>query len=924
MSEMKNLKLIIYTLLLTINSLFAQTGSLKGTIKDAKNNEAAIGATIMIKGTTTGTTTDVNGNFELKKLAAGLYNINISYVGYVAKSLENIRIEADKETVISTGLDEDNKTLDQVVVRAQRTSNTEVAVISELRQVNQIAVGISAQQIIKTQDRDASAVVRRVSGVSVFDDRFVIIRGLNERYNTVMLNDIITPSTEVDVKSFSFDLIPSTAIDRMLVYKSATADLPADMGGGAIKIYTKTVPDGNHISAGFTVGYRQNTSFETALSHQGGNTDALGFDDGTRAFPQTFPSRNKVISNAASSGIINKFKALPDYYSVNNQSITPDYRGNVNYSHRWFLGDRELTNISYINYGISNLKLNTIQNRYNFVAGRTETFNDENLQTNVRLGAMSNWALIWSPKTKFEFRNIFNQLANKETVQRSGQNFENNLDVNNQAFRFEQRSIYSGQLSGSHEISEKAKLRWIGALGYTYRQEPDFRRFTSSRESGTNNPFIINLQQFESPTLQQAARFYSVMDEIVPTVSLNYDLILGKKNTDNDDLNKKLKLGIYTEAKNRLFEARWFGIVNPNRVSNETLALEPAKFFDENNLAPSKVYYSEGTNFDDSYAAQNLMAAGFAQFLLPVNERFTANFGLRNEYNRQQLQSRKRGSGAAIDVDNLTVNLLPSANFTYKFSEKNVLRAAYSQTLNRPEFRELAPFTYYDFNFDVARRGNENLKSASIQNLDLRYDFYPSKSEIISLGVFNKQFKNPIEAALFYNGSTVAFTVENADKAYSRGIELEVRKNITSQFTALFNASYITSNVKVGGINDQNRYLQGQSPYLLNTGLFYQSEKKGFQANVLYNVIGPRIFVIGDNVLSANVFEMPRNVIDFNITKTLNKKMDLKFSVQDLLNQPYKLVQDTDRNNKISDTDGIFQSYRRGSNVSLTLNYRIK
>jgi outer membrane receptor for ferrienterochelin and colicin len=190
------------------------------------------------------------------------------------------------------------------------------------------------------------------------------------------------------------------------------------------------------------------------------------------------------------------------------------------------------------------------------------------------------------------------------------------------------------------------------------------------------------------------------------------------------------------------------------------------------------------------------------------------------------------------------------------------------------------------------------------------------------LGFFNKQFINPIEAALFYNGSTVAFTVENSKSAYSRGVELEIRKELGNKFVALFNATFISSNVKVGGINEQNRYLQGQSPYLANVGLFYADDKKGLQANILYNVIGPRIFVIGDNVLSANVFEVPRNVIDLNITKTISKHLEAKISIQDLLNQPFKLMQDTDRNNKISSGDGIYQSFRRGTYSTLGFNYK--
>jgi hypothetical protein len=275
-----------------------------------------------------------------------------------------------------------------------------------------------------------------------------------------------------------------------------------------------------------------------------------------------------------------------------------------------------------------------------FDGSKATEFFDQAYANNVRLGAMTNWALILNPKNKIELRNLFNQMASKETVTRNGNLLENNLEIFNQSFRYEQKSIFSSQLNGTHELSEKAKLRWIGALGYTIRKEPDFRRFTSSRDIGSSNPFKMDLQQFESPTLQQAARFYSNMDEYVITGSVNYDVILGRK-ADNEAMNKVLKTGIYTEYKDRYFKARWFGVVNPNRVTNELLSLEPNSFFDNENLRSSRVYYSEGTNFDDRYTAQNFLTAGFASLYMPINEKFNATFGIREEYNKQMLQSRE-------------------------------------------------------------------------------------------------------------------------------------------------------------------------------------------------------------------------------------------------------------------------------------------
>ncbi len=897
-----------------------QTGSIIGQVKDAKTKDAMIGATIMIDGTSTGSTTDFDGNFEIVAVPAGIHKVIISSIGYAEVIIEHVRVESDKETVINTTMEEEHHVLETVEVKASRKTDTDVSVVTEVKQLANIAVGVSSQQITKTQDRDASQVVRRVPGVSIFDDRFIVIRGLNERYNTVLLNDIITPSTEVDVKSFSFDLIPSTAIDRMLVYKSPSADLPGDVAGGAIKIYTKTIPDGNAISAGINIGYRSNATGNTVTDYKGSGADIIGFGSGYRSLPASFPTTKNVINNAGTDAMIQNFRNLNPYYTAFSKTVTPDIRANFNFSRRFFIGKKELTNISYITYSNVNTNTQMVQNRFLFDQSIASTFYDNNYSNNIRLGAMTNWSLIINPKNKIEFRNIFNQLATKETVIRSGFLFENALELANQSFRYEQKSILSSQLNGTHELSSRTRLKWIGGFGYTKRTEPDFRRFTSSRAQGSEDAFRIDLQQFESPTLQQAARFYSKMDEFVFTGTVNMEQVIGTKHEESEK-NKTLKYGVYSEYKDRSFSARWFGIVNPNRISPTILTEAPDQFFSADNLSPTRVFYSEGTNYDDTYYAQNMLNAGYVSYYMPFSDKFNATFGIRGEYNIQSLQSRERGGGQKVEVNNPIFSPLPSVNATYKVNEKNLVRFGYGSTVNRPEFRELAPFTYYDFIFDVSRRGNKNIKVANIHNFDVRYDFYPSKGELITIGAFYKKFVNPIEAAIFYNGSTVAFTVANSESAVSSGIELEIRKNLNKNFMFLFNASLINSNVKVSGLSDYSRFLQGQSPYLINAGLFYSLPDVGFSANVLYNVVGKRIYVIGDNVLSSNVYEMPRNVIDMNVAKTFGK-IELKAGVQDLLNQPFRLIQDTDRNNKITDSDGVFQKFNRGSNYYFAVNYK--
>jgi TonB-dependent receptor len=926
------------TLLVLHCSVFAQSGSLKGTIKDAKNNEAIIGATIQIVGANPviGSVTDVEGNFEIGKVPAGVHQLQISYISYATKTIDNVRVEAGKTTLINSALAEDNKTLAEVVVKGQRGTNTEVAVITEIKQIEQVAVGISAQQISRSQDRDASQVIRRVPGVSIQDDRFIIVRGLNERYNTVMLNDVITPSTEVDIKAFSFDLIPSSAIDRMLIFKSGAAELPGDFGGGIIKIYTKTIPDANSFYAGFSTSYRANTTFQNLNSYQGGKTDWLGFDDGTRRLPANFPSQRRInVFGASSEPVINKFKSLSPYFDLNQKAVSPDLRAQLGFSRRFYIGSKELTNFTNINYTNTHTFSNVEQYRYfaaNTTTGKSDiqyAFNDQLLTENTRLGILSNWALILNPRTKIEFRNLFNQLGTKETTLRSGYN-DNNLELNNYAFRYEQKSIYTGQLNGTHELNAQSRLRWTGGFGYTNRQEPDYRRFTSSRPQGSSEPFRIDVPQQPSPTFQNAARFYSNLTEYVTTGRFDYEYKKAAPADTDDKHILKLRAGAYAEYKDRAFKARYFGIVNPNNVSAEILSQSPSQFFRTSNLSPNGLYYNEGTNTQDHYDAQNMLVSGYVGAYIPLSDRFNATVGFRGEYNRQQLQSVVNGV-QPIKVDNPIFSPLPSLNASYNLSDKSLFRLAYSMSVNRPEFRELAQFAYYDFNYDVSRVGNPNLKIAKIHNADVRYEFYPGEGELISVAGFYKYFINPIEAKINYSGSGVSYTVDNANNAYSMGVELEARKSLRGvsgsgfldNVTVLLNAALIKSSVINSFVGQENnRSLQGQSPYLVNAGIYYTDPKQGWQVNLLYNVIGRRIFAVGDRSVQPTIYEMPRNVIDLTVTKKIGNHIEARVGIQDLLNQPFRLIQDSNLDKKITASDDVYQRFRRGSYSTVGITYK--
>jgi outer membrane receptor for ferrienterochelin and colicin len=933
--------------LLSIFSAFAQNGVVRGTIKDAKSKEAVIGASVLLDGTQLGAATDVDGNFSINKVPAGIYTLKITYVSYKTKEIKSVRIENDNSTVVETEIEEDSQTLQTVVVRGSKQTNTEIAVLTEIKQIKPIAVGISAQQISKSQDRDAASAIRRVAGVSLFDDRFVMVRGLSQRYNSVLINDLITPSTEVDVRSFSFDLLPSNIIDRMIVYKSGAAELPGDFAGGVVKIFTKKKPDQNFTSASMSVGYRANTTFQNVQSHTRGGLSGLGLWNASSMIPTSFPENAQTFNSFSPLQRASYANLLPNTWALNNISIMPDLRLGLNLGRLFDAGDVRISNLTSINYSntnqFANAQLSLYQNGLT-ANDLAERYEDKLYTNNTRLGVLHNWTFRFSPVFTLEFKNLFNQMGSTETNVREGQSVANVLqDVRSISQRFENRSIATSQVSGKHLLSDVSELNWIAGFGFTGRWEPDWKRVRYIRPTGLNDeqgrPVAFQVSNPIDPTPTESGRFYSTLHEYVYTLATNYER---KLNNPEDRTPSVIKGGVYLERKDRDFAARFYGYNNiGNTAARTSLPIDQLYTPSTVTGQPGGFTIKDGTRSIDSYNASNTMIAGYVSTELALNTKTLLTVGFRGEYNDQRLE-----------LANKVFSPLPSVNFSYKLNDKHNLRFAYSYTINRPEFREIAPFSYFDFNYNADVRGNIALKTATIQNLDTKWEFYPSDNEMISLTGFYKYFTNPIENFLLPTGNGLAYTFINAKNATSYGAEIELRKGFSKsssrflqRLQVVANASLIASRIDLGdkllapdlsgatqeyelkGVTDSKRPMMNQSPYLVNMGLYYDN-RGGFQANVLYNVFGPRIFAVG-NLENPTVYEMPRNVVDVNFSKAINKKLEVRLSIQDLLNQPIRLSQDFNRDAKIgsdvtsktANADQDIRTFRRGTYSTLSFIY---
>lgn len=940
--------ILFFCLLSLATFSFAQNGSISGIVTDATTGETVVGANVVIQGTAVGSATDIDGKFNIPNVKPGNYSLTITFITYKPHNIPDILVESGKVSTIQVQMHEDVSELKEVVITGTREINNDVSLISAIKESKLVVSGISAQQIAKLPDNDAAQVMKRVPGITIVDSRFVMVRGVPERYNQVMINNAIAPSTEIDRRSFSFDLIPAGALDQLLIYKSGSADLPGDFAGGVIQMFTKQASEEEFTSVGISLGYRANTTFSDFGQSNKGSTEFLGFDNGYHNLPSDFPSKEALRSTGPVTAVRSQAGlALSNDFEYNTRKAPFDYGFNFGIGRNFNIGKVEARNLTTLNYSTSFQSYQADFNRYN--AYRTEPnatpvyqfkYKDNTSSEESKINLVHNWIFNFGQNNKIEFKNLFVQIGENQTVQRNGENLVERpgQDLRGYSYRYLARSIYSGQLQTTLKSADEANTYTILFAGnYIKRNEPDYRRFRQYRIQESEDPFETILPPSSSPT--DAGRFYSSLEDLGLSHAFNFERKLG------DPTSKRtatIKAGYYAEQKTRDFSARYITYVYPgffDAQRGQELARLPLNqlFSQESMFTPERNGFSvqEGSRPTDEYRGESLYTSGYVSGSVPLGK-FDLSGGFRLEHNIQKLTT-KDGDGADVEVKNPVTSPLPFVNLAFNISDRSLVRTAYSRTVNRPEFRELAPFTYYQFELDANASGNPDLETATIDNIDLRWEMYPNKGEVVSLGGFYKKFKNPIEVVLVNTGGLGQnFSYQNAPEAYSFGAELELRKSLASlsvhkffhNTTVNLNASWIRSQVDFKGVEgsefqqSQKRVMQGQSPYVINAGIFYSDVESGFSANVGYNIFGKRITAVGSVVLPT-WWELPRQSLDVQLAKEFGN-FEIKLNVSNLLNAKYRIYQDDNSDDKIDKSiDELMRGYQLGQHITLGVNWKL-
>lgn len=938
--------LLFLAFALSATAAVAQNGTISGTVTDEKTKEPIIGANVIIQGTQVGNATDLEGKFLIANLKPGTYTLTISFITYKTHVIQDVIVESGKVVNIQAALMEDAATeLAEIVIKGTREINNDMSLVNAIKESKLVVSGISAEQITKLPDRDAAQVMQRVSGVTISDNRFVLVRGIPERYNQIMINGIVGPSTEIDRRSFSFDLIPAGAIDQLLVYKSGTPELPGDFAGGLVKVITKKPTDERFISVGATAGFRTNTTGEDYRQSKGSDTDWMGFDNGFRDLPAGFPTPKALDASARTSTLRERAgKSLTNNFDYTTRTAPVDMGFNIATSQPFSIGRLNVNNLTVIGYSNSYQHTTADFKRYNSfdATSAIERFSyvDDYTSNSVRVNALSNWLFDISDRFKVEFKNLFVQLGENETTLRSGTDFYQlpNFDRQNYAMHYLSRTIYSGQLEGTHTFAgETATLNWVFGYNDLSRNEPDYRRFRTIRDKvyqETPEPFSMQLPS--GGNIFETGRFWSELHDQGYSNGVNFEKRFGSKDEKRIPI---IRAGYFAEYKTRTFNARTMNYLYPDgpefdpAIGEELRRLPLSDIFAPENIKKSDGFVIEdATSPEDSYEGSNLLGAAYLGASFPLGK-FDISPGFRAEYNVQKLTA-VRTNGAAIDIDNPVFAPLPSLNIAYNLTDRSLARIAYSRTVNRPEFRELAPFLYYQFEMEASLYGTPDLNTTFVNNIDLRWEMYPNAGEMISVGAFYKDFKDPIEMYLQVTSDNPQLYYGNAEKAYSYGAEVELRKSLASLGVSKFlrntsvniNASWIESEVNVGstqGNLQQKRPLQGQSPYIVNAGLYYQDEESGFSANVAYNVFGPRIYSVGD-VNFPTWWELPRQSLDVQVSKKwMANQFETRLNVQNLLNAAYRIYQDNNLDNKIEDMEAPIRRYEVGTLFTVGLSYKL-
>ncbi|MCF7808855.1 MAG: TonB-dependent receptor [Candidatus Marinimicrobia bacterium] len=979
--------IILYILLQLSTSGFAQsTGSLQGTITDSETGEALIGANVIVLENNTGSATDLEGYYFVQNIRPGVYTLRVSYIGYKVKDIVGVEIIAGISTRRNIVLDSEALSGEEVIVQAETTAGSALASLQDRQNSSNMENAVSAEEMSRSGDSNAADALKRLPGVSVREGKFPIVRGLGERYTSTQMNSAPIPSPEPDKKSVPLDLFPSALLESIVALKTFTPDLPGVFAGGSINIKTKAYPDERLInfkaSASDHTSYYQGLPFNLTYK---GSKDFFGYDDGTRALSANIPD-DQILSTASNyrpQGLntVQWYGQISDYSRASNPTF-------VNYSPSpgrpislgFDLGDEYELNDN-LEYGFfTNL---VFKNDYKMLESETAQFSMNSSTTDevttsylepytertnqiseykTNLGGNVSAGLKYKDNHKLKIQSVYTHTSSDKNTISYGYtpNIESGVFIRN---HYIEKTIVSNSISGVNTVvlGPEHKFDWSINRGESTRFEPDNASHNYSeqeRYAGTDSAYTYYVIDRQAQKI--AYRDFTDGVDRNASSDLNYEMKipLDKKHAI------KIKTGLRLQEKAREFEKRSFAITNSSSSAwnDSVLNIYPDMDFGQSFGIDNFFSYDSTTgdwehglimldetakNAFNGYRANEETQAYYAMASIPlmIKKNWSLQFegGARFEDYQMNLDSYNPINGVAATTiygDTASAKLdqevvLPSLNLIYNREDGVSLRAAFSQTVGRPEFRELAPIAYQEFYQGEVAIGYPFLKNASVSNFDLRSEWYPSASELFSVGFFYKEFENPIEVSMISTVDLAYKTFQNARKASTFGLELELRKKLpipltmgygTISLNTTISESEVSLNDTVylfngtsyaNSVSTKNRPLQGQSRAMYNAGIDYHSPS-GYMLAFTYNSFTKRIASVGVGEV-GDIYEFPFHSLNMSASKSVGS---FKFSmkIKNILNSKVRFGHLEEPRGDIK----LRKVYSPGLSLSLGVKYQLK
>lgn len=954
----------------------APRGTVSGKIIDEENGQPVTDATVRIGNR--GVVTNTEGLF-LIRLPKGKYEAEISSVGYGQKQITDIDVKDNTNFELNITLKREKGQLSAVLVKAPASKETVASLYTRQKNSAAVSDGISQEQIRRTPDNNVAQVLKRVSGLTVQEGKFVTVRGMSERYNNVLLNGASLPSTEANRRNFSFDIVPANLIDNVIVNKTATPDLPGEFTGGMVQVNTIDVPRENFIQAGVGSGFNTNSTGKDFFSTKRYNSDYWGSKGSGRDwFGKSFNYDQYVAADAkflvnpndkeAFTTLRNMGGSIPNNYGIFKYQAKPMQSYQLSMGGRKTLGKETVLGVLLA----GTYRHEELIENYSALLRQgpsiIDSAHDYNFITSI--GAVGNFTF-QHKGNKIVWRNLFNRRFTNET------NYRKMVDIAGAGYDrplrqyigiVEQADLWHTRLEGEHLIGIKGlKFDWFADMTKVDKEQPD-NRYSKSSIIGydeTTGKEILQLS-IQGHLLGEGGLFASNLQEKKKNIGGNFTYTF-KTGT----LAQKLKAGYWGTFRNSEYQQVAL-VPNKGPVGGfDGFGKPDYELFTQENLSKGIYYYklatSNGWSRSDDYTGKQHLHAGYLMADITPMNRLRLVGGFRLEDNTMEIiaftQNRQTNEFGDSLIRSKDRDWLPSVNVIYSISSKLNVRAAWYRTVARADFRERAPYAYYDYILRQSILGADGLRNSSINNADLRLEWYPGAGEVISVTGFYKKFKDPVEL-VSYNGTDGNYLLfyYNLNDAENKGFEIDIRKSLrfihsSSAFLSnlYINANFTWLNSKVNydplqlqavamgkplppknEAQTRERPLSGLSPYIFNGGISWQGSVIG--ANITYNRFGRRVLFAGEDNFN-DTYENPRDVIDLQLSAFLMKrKLEIRFNLADLLHQDFVEYMNLGYNPEthtsapndqdpkglgLSKTDWTLRRIKRGSNYSLTISYRL-